>query len=223
MLVKICGNKSINDIISTASLGADFCGILVGQKYASDDFVDCQTAHAMVNELEKAKLGCIPVMVTHEIDPNWIVNTAQKIGVNAIQIHGDCTPEQVQLVKKLMPENSIIIKAIHVTTYNETLDDLLRYRETPTDYYLLDTKDEALNKMGGTGKVHDWSVSARIVAEFSKTKFILAGGLNPENVCSAIIKIRPYGVDVNSGTKAKDNTKDICKIKQFIERAKSVV
>ena len=223
MLVKICGNKSINDAINTAFLGADFCGILVGQKYASNDFVDCQTACAIVNELKKANFGCVPVMVTHEVDPNWIVNTAKEIGVSALQLHGNCTPEQVQLVKELMPENSIIITAVHVTTYDETLESILRYRETPTDYYLLDTKDEALNKMGGTGKVHDWSVSARIVSEFSKTKFILAGGLNPENVCSAINKIRPYGVDVHSGTKGKDNTKDICKIKMFIERAKSVV
>ncbi|MHC1757088.1 MAG: hypothetical protein AB9861_16935 [Methanosarcina sp.] len=223
MLVKICGNKSISDAINTASMGADFCGILVGQKYPSNDFVDRQTACAMVHELKKTNSGCIPVMVTHEVDPNWIADTTKKIGVSALQLHGGSTPEQVQLVKKLMPEDFIIITAVHVTTYNETLKNLLQYMKTPTNYYLLDTKDEALNKVGGTGRVHDWSVSSRIVSEFPKIKFILAGGLNPENVRSAISKIRPYGVDVNSGTKGKDNTKDICKIKKFIEQAKNSV
>lgn len=223
MLVKICGNKSISDAINTASMGADFCGILVGQKYPSNDFVGYQMAHAMVNELKKTNSGCIPVMVTHEIDPNWIVDTAKKIGVNALQLHGSSTPEQVHLVKKLMPEDFIIITAVHVTTYDETLKSLLQYMGIPTNYYLLDTKDEALNKVGGTGKVHDWSISSRIVSMFPKIKFILAGGLNPENVRSAISKVRPYGVDVNSETKGKDNTKDICKIKKFIEQAKKSV
>ena len=223
MLVKICGNKTINDAINAASLGADFCGILVGQRYASSDFVECQTACAIVNALKIANLGCVPVLVTHEIDPNLIVNTAKKIGVNAIQLHGGSTPEQVHIIKKLMPEDSIIITAVHVTTYDETLKNLQRYMKTPTDYYLLDTKDEALNKVGGTGKVHDWSVSARIVADFSKTKFILAGGLNPDNVCYAISKIRPFGVDVHTGIKSEDGTKDIHKMKKFIEQAKNTV
>ncbi|MCC4769303.1 hypothetical protein FXV91_03530 [Methanosarcina sp. DH2] len=62
-----------------------------------------------------------------------------------------------------------------------------------------------------------------MVSEFPKIKFILAGGLNPENVRSSISKIRPYGVDVNSGTRGKDSTKDICKIKKFIEQAKNSV
>ena len=72
---------------------------------------------------------------------------------------------------------------------------------------------------GGTGKTHDWSISAKIVKEIRKPVF-LAGGLNPENVREAIKTVKPFAVDANSGVKEKPRIKNYEKIKEFVRYAK---
>jgi phosphoribosylanthranilate isomerase len=73
---------------------------------------------------------------------------------------------------------------------------------------------------GGTGKVHDWELSQKIVQSIS-TPIILAGGLNPENVAEAIRVVRPYAIDVRSGVSNSDGSKDLEKVRKFIAQAKS--
>ena len=87
------------------------------------------------------------------------------------------------------------------------------------DAFILDTLDLANDKVGGTGLVHDWNISRKVVQEVSKP-VILAGGLTPENVGEAIWFVKPYGVDASSGLKASDGFKDKTKVINFISRAK---
>jgi phosphoribosylanthranilate isomerase len=82
------------------------------------------------------------------------------------------------------------------------------------DGFVLDSVNVATDQVGGTGKTHDWSVSREIVTRYPDIPIILAGGLNSENVRSAIEQVRPFGVDVNSGTKAPDGFKDLGKWKR---------
>ena len=58
-------------------------------------------------------------------------------------------------------------------------------------------------ELGGTGRVHDWTVSANFVGKASKPTF-LAGGLNADNIAEAIRKVRPYGLDICSGVRSDD-------------------
>jgi len=88
------------------------------------------------------------------------------------------------------------------------------------DGFVLDSINVATGQVGGTGKTHDWSVSREIVMRYPDIPIILAGGLNSENVRSAIEQVRPFGVDVNSGTKAPDGFKDLRKMEAFIAQAK---
>jgi phosphoribosylanthranilate isomerase len=69
-----------------------------------------------------------------------------------------------------------------------------------SDYLLLDSgrPGAAVAELGGTGRVHDWTLSARIV-ESSPVPVFLAGGLRPENVAEAVGAVAPFGVDVCSG------------------------
>ena len=72
--------------------------------------------------------------------------------------------------------------------------------------------------LGGTGRTHDWDISREIVRSTS-VPVILAGGLTADNVYAAVRKVRPFGVDVNSGVET-DTRKDPQKMKAFIEAAK---
>lgn len=68
------------------------------------------------------------------------------------------------------------------------------------DFYLLDSFNLKTNQVGGTGLTHDWNKSRELITKLNKPTF-LAGGLNPDNVKTAINQAKPYGVDVNSGCK----------------------
>jgi phosphoribosylanthranilate isomerase len=78
----------------------------------------------------------------------------------------------------------------------------------------LDTADQPLP--GGSGVRPDWEVCARIVDSHPGRKFVLAGGLSPENVGDALGMVRPWGVDVSSGVESSPGVKDVAKMQAFI-------
>lgn len=85
--------------------------------------------------------------------------------------------------------------------------------------FLLDAFDP--KAYGGTGKTLDW-IAARSFVLSSPLPVILAGGLTPENVHSAISTVQPYGVDVSSGVELSPGIKDPIKVRDFIQAAHSV-
>jgi phosphoribosylanthranilate isomerase len=85
------------------------------------------------------------------------------------------------------------------------------------DRYLLDSYDPVT--VGGTGEPCDWD-QARLLVQSLGTPIILAGGLTPDNVASAIEQVAPWGVDVSSGVEAEPRVKDIAKVKAFIAAAR---
>ncbi len=113
-----------------------------------------------------------------------------------------------------------IIKTFAVTA-EAVLDDLVaairRYRDAGAiDAALLDSE------RGGSGKVHDWSLSARVVERLPDVPILLAGGLTPDNVGAAVRQVRPFGVDVMTGVNAATpDTKDADKLRQFVRAVRS--
>ncbi len=69
---------------------------------------------------------------------------------------------------------------------------------------------------GGNGTRPDWEVCARIVDAHPGRKFVLAGGLTPENVGDALATVRPWGVDVSSGVESRPGVKDVEKMRAFV-------
>ena len=70
------------------------------------------------------------------------------------------------------------------------------------------------------GKTFDWAVAAAVRRE-GDVKLVLAGGLNPTNVATAVAQVRPYGVDVSSGVEASHGIKDLLKMQSFVAGARS--
>ncbi len=128
------------------------------------------------------------------------------------------TPNTIVLekIKQSFP-NIKIVPTIHVIDQSSLAEvDPLNLNPF-VDLIHLDSRVK--NKLGGTGKTHDWSVSKEIVRR-SRKPVILAGGLKPENVHEAIKIVKPWGVDTYSGVLNERRELDINRVKQFIQNAK---
>lgn len=213
MKVKICGIKRIEDALKAVEYGADVIGLLINT--GSKNSIDENTARRIIEQLPR---DFTTVMVVTITDIEEIIRLAKYIGVSAIQIHGGNSPEDIIKIKKELP-NINIVKTIHVTS-QDIIEDCKKYFDTVNEI-LLDSSNPETGALGGTGMTHDWNISRDIV-EKSLVPVILAGGLNPENVAEAISIVRPYGVDVQSGVNGQDGFKDYRKMKDFIDKARTV-
>ena len=139
-------------------------------------------------------------LLTSRTDGSAIADHIAFTGVNTVQIVDAPDAGAYLTIRKAHP-NVRVKQVIHV----EDADAIEKARACAeyVDAILLDSGKPSSSEptFGGTGDVHDWSVSARIV-EAVKRPVFLAGGLRPENVVTAIKQVRPYGVDVCSGLRA---------------------
>ena len=214
MYVKICGIRRQEDALIAAELGADAIGLLVGQRHNSPDFISATVARDISRALPPSVEA---VLVTHVEDLDELERLLQQSEIRAIQLHSEIAPSSVERLRDRLPHlkifKSVSVISADSVAYPEAFAKLV-------DGFVLDSINIATGQVGGTGKTHDWSVSRQIVMRYPEIPIILAGGLNSENVRSAIEHVHPFGVDVNSGTKASDGFKDPQKMEAFIVRAK---
>ncbi len=213
MWVKICGVRRKEDVDACLNAGADAAGFLVGQVHASDDFITVEEAKQLIDPLP---MGLMPLVVTHLDRPADLIDIVKRTGAMGLQLHSEIRPADVAVIRKALPRVRIL-KSLHV----EDIHSLV-YAEpylSSVDGFVLDTLDRPTGRVGGTGKTHDWDLSAEIVRRY-KVPMLLAGGLTPENVARAIHLVKPYGVDVNSGVKGPDGYKDPKRIQRFVQAAK---
>jgi phosphoribosylanthranilate isomerase len=211
--VKICGIKRLEDAQLAVQYGADALGFLVGRVHASPDFISANTAKSIIAKLPPF---CSTVLVTHLEDAEDILRIARQTRCSTLQLHGDVKPRIAQIIRQGLPYLKIY-KALHAN--EPKIFDLAEAWRNKVDALILDTAARETDQVGGTGKTHDWTISARVVIS-SPVPVILAGGLTPENVQTAIKLVQPYAVDVNSGTKDATGYKDPEKVRRFIEAAR---
>jgi len=197
--VKICGITRAEDAELAVSLGAWALGFILWprSKRAADPGVAAGIARALRRQVE-----LVGVFVNQPLDE--IEGYADAIGLTYVQLHGDEGPSFCAAVAQRT--GCKVIKAARVR-HAADLRDLERFH---TDLHLLDAHVEGM--AGGTGETWDWSLLA---GRRSKTPFLLSGGLTPDNVAAAIEAVRPWGVDVASGTEASPGVKDPEKLEAF--------
>jgi phosphoribosylanthranilate isomerase len=216
MWVMITGITHIEDALKACNQGADALGFLAEQVYASES-ISPEVAASITKNLPPA---CESVLVTHLVDVQEIIRLASIIGVTKIQLPGNTMPEDVIDIKNRLPYIKVI-KSIHVID-DYCIESVKRYIGI-VDAIELDTIDIATDRIGGTGKTHDWNISKKIVQEYQyKVPIILAGGLHSDNIESAIQTVKPFGVDVSSGVKDSKGILDSKKLASFIYKAKQV-
>lgn len=202
--VKVCGIMNELDLNCAIAGGADAVGFIVEVE---------GSRHRISGEDARELIKMVPVFtksvaVIAPDSPKDAVLLAQKTGADLLQVHGTLEPEEIKELKKRVHQKVIAAVPPGVEAYRMA---------GAADAVLLDTLKNG--KLGGTGVVHDWSVSAAITGDL-QIPVILAGGLNPSNVGQAISIVRPYGVDVSSGVETAGR-KDQEKIESFVKGVRS--
>jgi phosphoribosylanthranilate isomerase len=199
--VKICGITNLEDALFASEAGADALGFVFHKK--SPRYIAPERAWDIIKRLPPF---VVTVGVFADQDAEDIRRVAAESNVDAVQLHGNESPEYCSSIGKR------IIKAIRVRDI-ESLIDIKKYNVSA---FLLDTYDKELR--GGTGRIFNWEIARE--AKAINKRIIIAGGLTPENVSEAIKIVEPYGVDVSGGVESEKGKKDHQKIKAFIERVK---
>jgi len=206
--VKICGIKNIDDALFAASAGADAIGVVNVKE--SKRFAGLDDARKIFEAL--------PPFVSRVLvaSPKGIreIKDIERTGADCIQLHGE---EDIMFIKEIRESTHLKLLMQLPVIGKETIDDAGAYAGL-VDAILLDTKTKGV--IGGTGVIHDWNISRKIV-ETIKKPVMLAGGLNPGNVIEAIEKVGPYAVDAASGVEFSPGVKDKAKIEEFIKKVKS--
>lgn len=204
--IKICGITQSSDAIAAVDSGADAVGLVF--------------YHKSVRAISPGQIGSIVKGINGQskvvalfVDPNVaeVEMVLDSNYIDMLQFHGAETPEFCASFG--LP----YMKAVAVKNAEDVRRSIAPYDSA--DLILLDSYSDKVP--GGTGKVFDWDI-AKAIVETSDSKIVIAGGLNPENVQSAVSIINPFGIDVSSGVESSYGIKDSKKVKAFITGARSV-
>ncbi len=212
--IKICGVTNADDARAAIGAGADALGINFYP--SSKRFVDRNIA-MQIGEVVPSDATKVGVFVNHSASE--IRNVVESLRPAYIQLHGD---EPATLLPEL-PAALKIIRAFRCGSAGlaplASYLDRCRANGRMPDAVLIDS--DAAGAFGGTGRAADWSLITRDRTMLGDIPLILAGGLTPANVVSAIEAVRPNAVDVASGVERQTGQKDHDLIEQFIIAARS--
>jgi phosphoribosylanthranilate isomerase len=193
--VKICGIKEFEDARDAVLLGADAIGLNFVPN--SPRCIDATRAAAIIEKLPPF-VTVVGIFVNHP-DPQNLEDFAVSLGLHAVQLHGNETPDYCSMIQRVK-----VIKSFRVDS-NFRVDTLRSYG---SGTFLLDGCSP------GTGTPFNWD---QVFGANAFGSIIIAGGLNAANVREAISTLHPYAVDVASGVESKPGKKDYERMRQFME------
>jgi phosphoribosylanthranilate isomerase len=199
VVIKVCGITREEDAMLATDLGAAAVGFVFWR--GSPRAVTPECAQRIVARLPP--FVC-PVGVFVNETAEAVERIAAFVGLGAVQLHGDETLAACRRVTRR------VVKAVPATA-----ESLASLGEWPADVAILvDTADR--DRRGGTGRLANWAVAAAMAA---RRRVILAGGLSPANVAEAVGVVRPFALDVSSGTEASPGIKDHARLRAFFAAA----
>ncbi len=195
--IKICGITEVDDAVKIAELGVNALGFIFYPK--SKRYISPDKAKEIIDCLPPF-INTVGVFVNEKKES--VIDVLNRCPIDILQFHGDETPEYYRQFNKR------IIKAFRVNK-DFSFDVFLKFTASA---FLLDSL--VTGEYGGTGVVFDWDLAVKAK---KYGKIILSGGLNPENLSSAVAKVNPYGVDISSGVEIKPGKKDIRKVEEIVK------
>ncbi len=155
-------------------------------------------------------------LLTSQTDSEAVVEHILRCGCDMVQLVDTVPVQTCAAIRKHCPD-VLIIQVVHVQ--GEEALDVAKAAAPHGDMILLDSgrMDGPVRELGGTGRTHNWDVSARIVATLD-CPVILAGGLNPDNAGEACRRVRPFALDICSGLRGPGFALDAGKLNSFAHR-----
>ncbi|WP_310426099.1 phosphoribosylanthranilate isomerase [Chamaesiphon sp. VAR_48_metabat_135_sub] len=196
MRIKICGITIVEQGIAIANIGATDLGFICVP--SSPRYLKLAQLQPLV-----AELGSLvnTVGVFADFSVATISHVVGLTELNTVQLHGGESVEFCQELRAALPDTEII-KAWRVRSSSE-LESIQAYSQV-VDCLLLDAYHP--DALGGTGQTLDWQ---QLSAFKPPIPWLLAGGLNPDNICTALSQIHPDGIDLSSGLEVSPGHKNL--------------
>jgi len=194
--VKICCMASPAEARIAATAGADLIG-LVGPMPSGAGIITPAECREIA---DGAPAKVTPVLLTSSQTAAEIARDVSACAVRTVQIVRHVEPGVHDALADRLP-GVRRFQVVHVE--GSSALELIATYGARTDAFLLDSGRPGEAELGGTGRTHDWEVSAAFVRA-SPVPVFLAGGLTPGNVGEAIARVRPHGVDICSGVRTDD-------------------
>ncbi|MCB1096642.1 MAG: phosphoribosylanthranilate isomerase [Verrucomicrobiae bacterium] len=212
--IKICEIASLAEARLAMDAGADALGFVCARP-KSPRTIDERLVAEIAPRIPQT---ITTYLLTSELTARGIVDHVERTGTSAVQILAPINAEESRLLPRLLP-GIRLVQVIHVED-ESALEHIERYAPD-VDAFLLDSGKpmSPTPEYGGTGRTHDWSVSAEFVRR-SPLPVALAGGLTPVNVREAIESVRPHSVDVYSGVRTL-GALDQEKLSEFVHAVRS--
>jgi phosphoribosylanthranilate isomerase len=210
--VKICCISSVEESQLAIRYGASALG-LVGNMPSGPGIITNELIAKIAKQVPPP-IGTF--LLTSETSSSAIIRHQQQVMTNTIQVVDTLADGKYDEIRQALPGIKLV-QVIHVAD-ESSVDEAIELAEE-VDALLLDSGNPNLKikVLGGTGKVHDWLLSRKIV-EQSKVPVFLAGGLNADNVQQAIEMVQPYGLDLCSGVRTNGKL-DERKLEAFMQIA----
>ena len=212
--VKICCIASIEEAWRAIDAGASAIGLVSEMPSGPGPIPESLIAEIAAT----VPPGVSSFLLTCKEDAASIIDQQRRLRVNTIQICDRLPQGSHQELREALPGVSLV-QVVHVTG-PEAVDEAIAIA-SQVDAVLLDSGNQslAIKELGGTGRIHDWSLS-RQIREAIEVPLFLAGGLNPTNVAAAIREVQPFGIDVCSGLRTNGNL-DRQKLLEFFDAVSS--
>ncbi|KAL8143253.1 hypothetical protein V2J09_016285 [Rumex salicifolius] len=192
----MCGITSARDAAMAAEAGAKLIG-------------------SIRNEISKfaREYGAEPIGVFVDDGANTILRASEESNIEYVQLHGDGS----RAAFPILVQDQRIIYVLHADSSGSLLNHISEEECSVVDWVLVDSAK------GGSGEGFDWSLF-KVPPIISEKGWLLAGGINPENVKEVLSILKPNGVDVSSGICGSDGiAKDPLRISSFMDAAISVI
>ena len=208
--VKICGIATPEDYDACRDAGAAFIGMVFFPR--SPRHLSMTEARAIADHADALGGGPARVALTVDMDDAGLDEVVESARPQLIQLHGNETPARANAIRQRygLP----LIRAIRVGGP----EDLASCADWDgiADWLLFDAKGDPGGLPGGTGHVFDWTLLAE---HAGTTRWMLAGGLSPDNIGRALAVTGATAVDVSSGVESAPGKKDAARIRQFVSQA----
>lgn len=208
--IKFCGLTRAEDAAVAVELGASYIGAVFA---GGPRCVTAEQAKSLFDGAESVRR----VGVFGHQTPDEIARNATRASLDVVQLHADPTPDFVAEIRRLTG-----LETWAAVRVGKALDEAsLSALTSSADAILFDSRVDGV--LGGSGRAFDWSMLTHLLGALRRAnaRIVLAGGLNPTRVSTAIAAIRPDVVDVSSGVESAPGVKDHQLMSEFVQAVRA--